>query len=481
MKQHQKAIQLKKIMIFLVVFYIFSAVAFYFLSGDQLKLRESRGNIIMPAAEKATVELVEGNVIEQSFSPKIQRLKSVSVMLSTYYRENDCQITMELLNGIDNSVLMHKDFDAKGLTDGEIITMSVKKEPIENLYNAPLILRITSNGTHGNAVTPMMNQSALKEQMTLTINSEPINGTLCFSVMGEDYIWTGLHYWEFVLLFFVLIVVFLYSTYCNWLKGKKTILVTLILTMKKYKFLIKQLVNRDFKTKYKRSILGVLWSFLNPLLNMLVLYVVFSNLFRFDIPHYPVYLLCGIVMFNFFSEACSMALGSIIGNAGLITKVYVPKYIYPLTRILSSMVNLLISMLPLLVVTFFSGIIPTKAYALIPFILVCIGIFCLGLGMLLSSAMVFFRDIQFLWGIISTIWMYLTPIFYPENILPTNVAWLLKVNPLYYFIKFLRICVIDGISPEPIVYVQCFLFAIIMLLVGGIVFKKTQDKFVLYL
>ena len=214
---------------------------------------------------------------------------------------------------------------------------------------------------------------------------------------------------------------------------------------------------------------------------MIVQYIVFSNLFRFDIPYYPVYLLSGIVVFNYFSEACGMALSSIIGNATLITKVYVPKYIYPLTRILSSLVNLLISMIPLFIVTVFSGLYPTKAYLLIPFILVCLAMFCLGLGMLLSAAMVFFRDIQFLWGVLTMIWMYLTPIFYPESILPDEVAWVLKFNPLYYFIGFLRSCVIDGVSPEPVVYVQCFLIALGVLAVGAWVFKKSQDKFVLYL
>ena len=176
-----------------------------------------------------------------------------------------------------------------------------------------------------------------------------------------------------------------------------------------------------------------------------------------------------------------MALASIVGNGSLITKVYVPKYIYPLTRILSSLINLLISLVPLLIVILFSGLVPTKAYLLFPYVLVCLALFCLGLGMLLAAAMVFFRDIQFLWGVLSMIWMYLTPIFYPESILPDNVAWILNINPLNYFVSFARTCLIDGISPEPIVYVQCMLFSIVMLAIGAFVFKKSQDKFILYL
>ena len=116
----------------------------------------------------------------------------------------------------------------------------------------------------------------------------------------------------------------------------------------------------------------------------------------------------------------------------------------------------------------------------VPFMM-CLVIFCLGLGMLLSTSMVFFRDTQFLWGVLSMMWMYATPIFYPESILPENFRWVLRINPLYHFLKNTRICILDGISPEPFVYFQCFMIALAMLLVGVLVFRKNQDKFVLYL
>ena len=434
----------------------------------------------MPAAEAGTVELVQGAVVEQTFSAEIQRLQSISIQWGTYYRANAGTVTVELYDLRDNSLLMHQTLDASTIGEGAITTMSVE-EPIETVYQAPLLLRISSDSQPGSAVSPMMSATAQTDGFDLYLNGTQVQGTLCFSADGEDYIWTGLHYWEFVAAFGVVIVLYLGFTYRKWKKGTPSMLINAIVAMQKYRFLIKQLVSRDFKAKYKRSILGVFWSFLNPLLTMIVQYIVFSNLFRFDIPYYPVYLLSGIIVFNYFSEACGMALTSIIGNATLITKVYVPKYIYPLTRILSSLVNLLISMIPLIIVTMLSGLHPTKAYLLIPLMLVCLAMFCLGLGMLLSAAMVFFRDIQFLWGVLTMIWMYLTPIFYPESILPEQVVWVLKINPLYYFINFLRSCVIDGVSPEPVVYVQCFLISLCVLAVGAWVFKKSQDKFVLYL
>lgn len=476
----QRKLNIKKLSVLLVVCYLFLAVAFYYLAGYQLHFRQSRGTLEMPAAEAGTVELVQGAVVEQTFSAEIQRLQSISIQWGTYYRANAGTVTVELYDLRDNSLLMHQTLDASTIGEGAITTMSVE-EPIETVYQAPLLLRISSDSQPGSAVSPMMSATAQTDGFDLYLNGTQVQGTLCFSADGEDYIWTGLHYWEFVAAFGVVIVLYLGFTYRKWKKGTPSMLINAIVAMQKYRFLIKQLVSRDFKAKYKRSILGVFWSFLNPLLTMIVQYIVFSNLFRFDIPYYPVYLLSGIIVFNYFSEACGMALTSIIGNATLITKVYVPKYIYPLTRILSSLVNLLISMIPLIIVTMLSGLYPTKAYLLIPFMLVCLAMFCLGLGMLLSAAMVFFRDIQFLWGVLTMIWMYLTPIFYPESILPERVVWVLKVNPLYYFINFLRSCVMDGVSPEPVVYVQCFLISLCVLAVGAWVFKKSQDKFVLYL
>ena len=291
----------------------------------------------------------------------------------------------------------------------------------------------------------------------------------------NNYIWTGLHYWEFMAAGLAVILLFLDAVWYRARSGKRSYVVNAVIAVQKYRFLIHQLVARDFKTKYKRSILGVFWSFLNPLLTMCVQYFVFSTIFKNNIQNFAVYLLIGVVMFNFFSEACGMALTSILGNAGLITKVYMPKYIYPLTRVMSSMVNLGISLIPLFLVCLATGVHFQKSVVLALYFMMCLVIFCLGLGMLLSTSMVFFRDTQFLWGVLSMMWMYATPIFYPESILPENFRWVLRINPLYHFLKNTRICILDGISPEPFVYFQCFMIALAMLLVGALVFRKNQD------
>ncbi len=275
-------------------------------------------------------------------------------------------------------------------------------------------------------------------------------------------------------------------------KKEGTLLGNAVQTVAKYEFLIEQLVSRDFKIKYKRSVLGVFWSFLNPLLMMSVQYVVFSNLLNVrdgSVQHYAIYLLCGIVMFNGFNDCCNQAMRAITSNASLITKVYVPKMIYPVTKVFSASINIVLSMLPLLLVTIcyglFNGLYLNWSVLLLPIALILLIMFAIGMGMLLSSLMVFFHDVEFLWGVLSTIWMYATPIIYSTSLLEKNGAdWLvtiIKFNPMYHYVDFLRTIIINGCSPAISEYAICLLFSVGMLLIGGLVFKKTEDKFVLYI
>ena len=252
-------------------------------------------------------------------------------------------------------------------------------------------------------------------------------------------------------------------------------------TSHNYGFLIRQLVARDFKTKYKRSVLGVVWSLLNPLLTMTIQYVVFSTLFRSDIENFIVYLLCGIVCFNFFNETTAICLTGIVGNAPLIHKVSIPKYVYPFSRALSSSINLLFSLIPLLL-TLIATQTPIKAsILLLPFPRLMLFCLSLGVGLALSSMMVFFRDTQFLWGIFSMLLMYLTPVFYPETIIPTYLLPVYKLNPLYHVLRFVRTLLISGISPTAQAYLYCFVLCVIPLAVGALIFYKTQDRFVFHI
>ena len=470
---------LKRVLQGIFIAYLIFVIAFYFLTGNQLRYRESRGELKMPTATSGTVELCRGNEVTQYFQTSVQRLESISVLWGTYYRENAGTVSMELLRTDTNQVLMSGQFDAATIPEGGTTTIYAE-QPLEDLPGVELALHITADSREGSAVSPLMDGSNTAAG-GLVLNGEQVSGLLCFSTSGTDYIRAGQHYWALVSVVGAVLLVVLILVWSRYLRGQPDVIAAAILAVKKYRFLIKQLVSRDFKTKYKRSVLGVFWSFLNPLLTMTVQYFIFSTIFKSDIEYYPAYLLIGNVSFNFFNEACGMGLMSIVGNSGLITKVYMPKYIYPLTRVMSSVVNLLISLIPLILVSLVTGVHFHKSALLALYFLVCLIIFTLGVAMLLSSAMVFFRDIQFLWSVISMIWMYATPLFYPETILPDQFEFVLQVNPLYHIIKAERTCILSGVSPDPVVYVQCLLMALAALLVGSLVFKKTQNKFVLYL
>ncbi|MGL4987463.1 MAG: ABC transporter permease [Treponemataceae bacterium] len=250
---------------------------------------------------------------------------------------------------------------------------------------------------------------------------------------------------------------------------------------KEYRFLLEQLVIRDFKTKYKRSVLGVFWSFLNPLLTMLVQFIVFSKLFRNNIENYPAYLLSGIILFNYFTEVTSMGMVSITGNASLLKKVYIPKVIFPVSRILSSAINLSLSLAPLLLVCLLTGVKLQWTVIFFPFVIIMLMIFSLGMVFLLASLMVFFRDLQFLWGVVVLLWMYATPIFYPESIIPEKANAILMFNPLRHFLRFGRNVLINGHLPPLSTFVYCSAFSIGMFFIGLFIFRKTQKKFVLNL
>ena len=471
---------LRRLALVLAIGYIAAVILFYFLAGEQLHLRQSRDNLELPTADSGTVELVSGSVVEQRFTTEIQRLEQIDIQWGTYYRPNAGTVLAELVDLRSGAVLLSQSFDAAGIQEGGLTTLTAEA-PIEGLYQVPLLLRLTADSQPGAAASPLMNTQGQEEGWELSLNGAPTSGTLCFSLSGTDYIWTGLHYWQFAAAGLALVLLFIAVIWLRVRSGKRSYVVNAAIAVQKYRFLIRQLVARDFRTKYKRSILGMFWSFLNPLLMMLVQYFVFSTIFKSDVPNFAAYLIIGTVMFNFFNEACGMALGSIVGNASLITKVYMPKYIYPLTRVMSSMVNLVISLIPLLIVCVITGVEFHKSALLAFFFLICLTVFSLGLGLLLSAAMVFFRDTQFLWGVLSMMWMYATPIFYPETILPEEFKFILQVNPLYHFLKNTRLCILSGISPEPVVYVQCLLLALGALLIGALVFRKAQDRFVLYL
>ena len=469
--------KLKKIYITVFIVVLVTLSGFYFLAGDAFKYRDSRYNIVSSEGNTATEEIDYGITVTQSFYNKIDRLKSVSFRITTFYRQNSGHLSVYLYDG--ETLLMQEKVDISNLEEGQYVTLESDKY-LEDLVGKELTLVIKSSSPADKGIALLMDRGS-KTGTSLKVGNTYKTGSLAFNVYGQEYIFTGQVYWIVAGIIWVIVGIMLIVSYRRFLNHRLDYLSIGIKAVENYKFLISQLVIRDFKIKYKRSVLGIFWSFLNPLLTMTVQYIVFSTMFRSEINNYAVYLLVGIICYSFFNEVTSMSLQSISGNANLIKKVYMPKYILPLSRTLSSSVNLLISLIPLLLISLITGVHFHLSMILMIYFLLCLIVFALGVGMFLSALNVFFRDIQFLWTVVVMMWMYATPIFYSPSIIPEKFSFILNINPLYHFIKNIRMCIIDGVSPGPRSYAFCFGFALLSLAIGSFVFKKEQDKFTLYL
>lgn len=464
--------------------YVLLAVLFYWIGGDQLRYRDNFTDML--TASEPVGEITKDTVITQQLTVTGGQLTELTFRGATYARQNQGTLVVEVYS--DGRVLATQCVDISGLTDNK--NFSVTFAPSISVPGNTAEVRITAPDCEaGNAITlysgttmsTARNQVEIKltEDERVKVNGVVQAGALCMEVHSQETLWFGAHYWQLAAAGFCVLAGYCLYLICGFQKGKRMAVLNVFAAFSRYGYLMKQLVSRDFKTKYKRSVLGVLWSFLNPLMTMMVQYIVFSTLFKSDIPNFAVYLLIGIVCFSFFSEATTMSLTSIVGNASLITKVYVPKYIYPLTRVMSSTINFGLSLLPLLAVLLITRTPIRPAILLLPFGVCCLFALALGVGMLLASAMVFFRDTQFLWGVVSMLWMYATPIFYPESIIPNQFILIFKMNPLYHIIRFIRTILINGVSPEPKAYALALIASVVPLVIGATVFKRTQDRFVL--
>lgn len=245
--------------------------------------------------------------------------------------------------------------------------------------------------------------------------------------------------------------------------------------------LMQELVKRDLKVKYRRSILGYLWSLLNPLLMMCIMSYIFSTIFKSDIPNFPLYLICGQTLWNFFNESTSMAMNSIVSNAALIKKVYIPKFIFPISRVLSSFVTMSFSLVAILIVMLFTRatIYPTILLFWVP--LVFLFLFCCGVGLILAALATYFRDITHIWGVATMAWMYATPIFFDPAILPDNVRNTLQFNPMYHYMTVFRQLIVYGQLPSRNSWLICIGCSLGAVAVGLVVFRKMQRKFILYI
>lgn len=250
----------------------------------------------------------------------------------------------------------------------------------------------------------------------------------------------------------------------------------------KYRDLLKLLVVKSVKLKYRRSVLGYLWSVLNPLLIMIVMSLVFSKMFSRSIENFPVYLFCGQLLFNFMNTSTHQSTKSITGNASLLKKTYVPKYIFTLAKVTSCCVDMIFSLGALLIVMIFTGAKFSWYNLLFPFVLLQLYLFCVGVSLFLSQASVFFRDVEFIYNAVTTAWMYLTCIFYPIESLPVWLADLIeRFNPMYFYVSQFRALIYLGTMPSTYSIVAGCAAAMIALVLGIWSFMRTEDDFILHI
>jgi ABC-type polysaccharide/polyol phosphate export permease len=248
----------------------------------------------------------------------------------------------------------------------------------------------------------------------------------------------------------------------------------------RYRELIWALALKDLKIRYKRSVLGFLWALLNPALLMLVLTIVFSSLMRFPIPHYAIFLLSVLLPWTFFSQSLSYAVESIVTNGDLIKKVAVPKLVFPTAALVSNIINLLLSLIPLAVLVPLLGHPFYWTWVYLPVPLLALTIFTLGMTFFFAVANVFYRDVAHILQIVLSAWFYLTPIIYPLDFMPAKYHWLFKLNPIIYVINGFRLAVYYGQLPKVQSIAASFICAFISLIIGFSIFRRHQDKFVFY-
>lgn len=249
----------------------------------------------------------------------------------------------------------------------------------------------------------------------------------------------------------------------------------------RYRDLINTLVARDLKVRYRRSAIGFLWTMLHPLMMMLVMSFVFSHLFRLDLPNFQVYALAGIVFWNFFSQAVVASMNSLRGNASLLTKLPVPKAVFPVAQVLAAVVNLLCALVPLLLIMLITGHPLSLSLALVPVAIVLAACFTLGAGLLLSPLAAFFTDTVELVTIVLSILFYLTPVFYPLSIVPDDLRWVVEANPIHWVLEVFRQPIYAGLLPSAATLAMAAGVSLVLLGIGAAAFRATSHRIALYL
>ena len=250
--------------------------------------------------------------------------------------------------------------------------------------------------------------------------------------------------------------------------------------LKRHRFLFEELVKRDFKKKYKRTILGMAWSVLSPLLMLLVMRLVFTRFFGRNMEHYTTYLFCGNLIFSYFSESTSQGMQSLMGNARIFSKVDVPKYLFLFSKNVQTLINFGLTMIVFVLFCFLDGITFTWKVILLLYPVALLVLFNIGVGLILSALFVFFRDIQYLWSVFTQLLMYMSAIFYTIDSYPPVTQHLFLLNPVYLFIRYFRKIVIEATIPTVWFHLLMLADVAIVLGIGCWMYKKYNTRFLYY-
>jgi len=250
--------------------------------------------------------------------------------------------------------------------------------------------------------------------------------------------------------------------------------------IRKNQFLFQELVHRDFTKKYKRTILGIAWSVLSPLLSLLVMNLIFGALLGSSIEHYTIYLFSGQLIFSFFSDSTNEGMTSLLNNADIFTKVNVPKYLFLFSKNVSSLINFGITLMIYFLFVIVNGVPVTWKFVLLLYPVLCLVIFNLGVGLILSALYVFFRDIQYLYSIFTLLLMYMSAIFYSIETFPQIGKNLFLLNPVYVYIRYFRKIVLEETIPTPQFHLIAAGYALLAFGIGCWIYKKKNHSFLYY-
>jgi ABC-type polysaccharide/polyol phosphate export permease len=259
--------------------------------------------------------------------------------------------------------------------------------------------------------------------------------------------------------------------------SRPTAVIEEALALFRYRDLISQLISRSIKTRYKRSFLGVAWTMLNPLLSMLVLTLVFSGIFRYPMQNYALYVLSGLLLWNFFAQTTTAAMGDLIWSGGLISRIFIPKSVFAVAAVGTGLVNILLALVPYLLIAAFTGGVLSPALLFLPVPVVFTALFALGVGLAVSSLAIYFPDIVPMYEVVLTAWMYLTPAIYPIELVPENIQQVIRFNPMYTFIQLFRAVLYEGRLPDWTLVLQGAGIGVAGLIAGWVLFNRKAREY----